>query len=60
MTLKVHRGIPEAYSEACQTSDAWVQYMKNLSEKMPITHLILDETWLLSTLCKVQALFFQL
>ena len=33
VTLKVNKGIPEAYSELCQTSDALAQHMKNLRKK---------------------------
>ena len=41
LTLKVNKDIPEVYSEPYQTYDELRQYMKNLLEKMLITHLIL-------------------
>ena len=40
MTLKVSGG--RSAFRTCQTSDAWLQHMKNLSTKMLITNLILD------------------
>lgn len=41
MTLKVNKDIPEVYLEPYQTYDELVQHMKNLLEKLLITHLIL-------------------
>ena len=43
MTLKVSRGILEAYSEPYKTSVEWAQNMKKLHKKMSLTHLLLDE-----------------
>ena len=50
--LKVSKGILESYSEPCQ------HLMKHFWQKMLITHLILDENWMLTTCCKAQVQFF--
>ena len=34
MALRVSKGIPEAYSEPCQTCYKWAHHMKNLRLKM--------------------------
>ena len=41
MALRVSKGIPEAYSEPCQTCYTWAHHMKNLRLKMLKTHQIL-------------------
>ena len=44
-TAKSNHDLNEVGSvfRTCQTTDAWLQHMKNLSTKMLITNLILDE-----------------